>query len=82
MSNGLEVLIAERHELPMLTLRLICRGGENIVPPGQEGLAALTAALMHEATESRDSMKLAGELSKIGAVFRTLATSSGPAWSS
>ncbi len=67
LANGLEVLIAERHQLPILTLRLICRGGENIAPPGKEGLSALTAHLLREATESRDAMKLAGELSEIGA---------------
>ncbi len=67
LSNGLEVLIAERHRLPILTMRLICRGGENVVPPGKEGLAAMTARLLREGTESRDAMKLADELSEIGA---------------
>jgi zinc protease len=67
LSNGLEVLIAERHRLPILTLQLICRGGDNVAPPGKEGLAAMTAHLMREGTESRDSAKLAGELSEIGA---------------
>jgi len=67
LSNGLEVLIAERHQLPILTLRLICRGGENLAPPGKEGLAGMTAHLLREGTESRDAMKLAGELSEIGA---------------
>ena len=37
LSNGLEVLIAERHELPILTLNLVVKGGETLVPDGQGG---------------------------------------------
>ena len=43
LSNGLEVLVAERHELPILTLNLVVKGGETLVPDGKEGLASLTA---------------------------------------
>jgi zinc protease len=67
LSNGLEVLIAERHRLPILSLRLFVRGGDNLAPPGKEGLSGMTASLMTEGTQSRDAMKLAGELSEIGA---------------
>jgi zinc protease len=67
LSNGLEILIAERHVLPILTLRLICRSGDNVAPPGKEGLSAMTAHLLTEGTASRDAMKLAADLSEIGA---------------
>jgi len=32
LSNGLPVLIAERHELPILSVELIVKGGETLVP--------------------------------------------------
>ncbi|MEO6808051.1 MAG: pitrilysin family protein [Isosphaeraceae bacterium] len=67
LSNGLEVLIAERHELPILTLNLVAKGGDNLDPGGKAGLAELTADLLTEGTKSRDSLELAGELSEIGA---------------
>ena len=67
LSNGLEVLIAERHQLPILSLRLVARGGDNLVPAGKEGLAGLAATLLTEGTQTRDALKLAGELSEIGA---------------
>ena len=67
LSNGLEVLIAERHQLPILSLRLVARGGDNLVPVGKEGMARLSASLMTEGTVTRDALKLAGELSEIGA---------------
>ena len=67
LSNGLEVLVAERHELPILTLNLVVKGGETLVPAGKEGLASLTASLLTEGTETRDALQLAGELAEIGA---------------
>ncbi len=79
LSNGLEVLIAERHRLPILAVLLICRGGDNVAPPGKEGLAAMTSHLLREGTETRDAMKLAGEVSEIGA---RIASTGGPESSS
>jgi zinc protease len=67
LSNGLEVLIAERHELPVLSIELVVKGGETLVPPGKEGLAALSAEMLTEGTRTRDAMELAGALSEIGA---------------
>jgi zinc protease len=67
LSNGLEVLVAERHNLPILTLNVVAKGGQDLVPASKEGLAALTADLVTEGTERRDSLTLAGELSEIGA---------------
>ena len=70
LANGLEVLIAERHELPILTLNLVLKGGETLVPAGKEGLASLTASLLTEGTADRDSLALAGALAEIGASIR------------
>jgi zinc protease len=67
LSNGLEVLIAERHSLPILTLNLVVQGGDTLVPAGKEGLASMTAELLTEGTTSRDALGLAGALSEIGA---------------
>ncbi len=67
LANGLEVLVAERHELPIVTLNLVLKGGETVVPAGKEGLASLTAALLTEGTASRDALQLAGALAEIGA---------------
>jgi zinc protease len=69
LSNGLEVLVAERHELPILTLNLVVKGGEGLVPAGKDGLASMTAALLTEGTASLDSLGLAGALSEIGATI-------------
>ena len=58
LSNGLDVLIAERHNLPILTLDLVVKGGETLTPTGKEGLASLTAGLLTEGTATRDALAL------------------------
>jgi zinc protease len=67
LSNGLEVLIAERHALPILAMNLVVKGGESLTPPGKEGLASLTTSLMTEGTTTRDSLAIAGASAEIGA---------------
>ena len=67
LSNGMNVLVAERHELPILTVSLSARGGEVNVPAGQEGLAGLAMSLVSEGTAKRNTQQLASELSMIGA---------------
>jgi zinc protease len=67
LSNGLEVLIAERHNLPIVGLNLVVKGGGTLVPPGKEGLASLAGDLLTEGTKSRNSLEIAAELSDLGA---------------
>ncbi len=69
LSNGLDVIIAERHTLPILGLNLVVKGGETLTPAGKEGLASLTADLLTEGTATRDALALAGAASEIGATL-------------
>ncbi|MFO0952044.1 MAG: insulinase family protein [Isosphaeraceae bacterium] len=69
LSNGLELVVCERRALPILSIQLMCKGGENLVPAARDGLAALTASVLTEATTTLDSLALAGELSEIGAAI-------------
>jgi zinc protease len=71
LSNGLHVRIVERHELPVVTVALVVRSGETSTPLGKEGLCSITAALMGEATKSRDAINLACALSEMGATLST-----------
>jgi zinc protease len=67
LSNGLEVLIGERHNLPIVGLNLVVKGGGTLVPPGKEGLASLAGDLLTEGTDTRNSLEIASELSELGA---------------
>jgi zinc protease len=67
LANGMDVLIAERHELPIVAINLAIKGGANLEPAGKEGLADMMASLMTEGTARRDAIGLASALSEIGA---------------
>jgi zinc protease len=67
LSNGLELRIAQRHELPILTVDLVVKSGETQAPDGKDGLASLAASMLDEGTTSRSAMQLAGELAEMGA---------------
>ena len=69
LSNGLKLLIVERHELPIVTLGLIVKSGETSAPKGKEGLGSIAASLLDEGTKTRDSLQIAGELAEIGAAL-------------
>ncbi len=69
LSNGLEVLIAERHNLPVVGLNLVVKGGGTLVPPGKEGLASLTGDLLLTEGDGYlgTSLQITAELSELGA---------------
>ena len=67
LDDGLEVLVVERPELPILTMRLVVFGGASRTPADRAGVAGLTADLLTEGTTNRTAQVLAGELSRLGA---------------
>jgi zinc protease len=46
LANGLVVFVMPTHRVPMVDFRLVARAGSVNDPPGKEGLASLTAALL------------------------------------
>ena len=77
LSNGLEVLVAERHELPVLSLELVVKGGETLVPADKHGLAGLTASLLSGGTTSRRDAPAAGRQAPAEISAATLHASGG-----
>ena len=73
LTNGLDVLVVEHHELPVVTMNLVVRGGASADPSERAGLAAVTADLLDEGTESRNALELADRLASIGAALNTTA---------
>ncbi|MFI5459509.1 MAG: M16 family metallopeptidase [Isosphaerales bacterium] len=67
LSNGLELRIIERHDLPIVTFDLVVKSGETLAPAGKEGLGSIAASLLDEGTKTRDALQVAGELAEIGA---------------
>jgi zinc protease len=69
LSNGLKVVVAERHEAPVVNLSLIVDSGYASDPQDKPGLANLTLKTMEEGTARRDSLKISEELESLGAQF-------------
>ncbi len=64
LSNGLAVVLAERHDTPIVTLELVLDVGSVSDPAGQTGLSALEAATLLDGTADLDA--LAFEDRKLG----------------
>jgi len=67
LSNGLDVLIVEHHELPVVTMNLLVKAGSAADPADRAGLATVTADLMDEGTTSRSALEISNQLASIGA---------------
>ena len=73
LSNGLEVLIVQHHELPVVNMSLVLKTGGAADPQERAGLASLTSALIDEGTKTRSALDISNQLSSIGASINTIA---------
>ncbi|PZC45037.1 MAG: zinc protease [Chloroflexi bacterium] len=74
LANGVNVLVVERHELPLVALGLAISTGGAEDPPAKPGLASFTTTMLQEGTSGRSSLQIAEEFEFIGS---GLAASSG-----
>lgn len=73
LSNGLEVVIVEHHELPVVGMNLLVKSGSASDPQNRPGLASLTADLLDEGTKKRSALEISNSLNDIGARLGTSA---------
>lgn len=73
LSNGLEVVLVEHHELPVVTMNLVVKSGSAADPQNRAGLASLTADLLDEGTQKRSALEISNALTDIGARLGTSA---------
>ena len=67
LANGLTILVAPVHKLPVVTIRAHVDAGAVHDAPGREGTAQLTARLVTEGTTRSDGAELADRLELLGA---------------
>src|SRR6266571_1235963 len=72
--NGLQLVIIEHHEQPVVSVTLSFRAGGSYDPAGKEGLSALVAELLTKGTERRTAEQLAATIEGVGG---SLSASSG-----
>ena len=71
LSDGVQVLAAGHRRAPVLTLFLLLPAGAAADPPGQPGLAALTADLLDEGSAALSDVELHRALMRIGGRLST-----------
>ena len=74
LSNGLKVMMLERHSTPIVNLALAVDAGYAADTAAKAGLASLTLDLLDEGTTSRDAFRIADELDALGAEINTGST--------
>ena len=68
LPNGLQVVVVERHTLPLITLRVVVKSGAECDPPDLPGTAALVNGLLTEGTERRTAREIADAIDSAGGV--------------
>ena len=74
LKNGLPVILAESHKLPLVSVDLVLKTGSSANPKDKAGLAALTANMLDEGTKKRTAPQIASEVAQLGATLTTHAT--------
>ena len=67
LSNGLKVILAERHAVPVINFRLLIDAGYAADLGGLAGTADLTADMMDEGTSTRSALEISEEAARLGA---------------
>jgi zinc protease len=66
LANGLRVVVAEYHELPLVDVVAFVGAGAAQDPPGDEGLAMLTATALKRGTKRLSAEELAQAIESLG----------------
>ena len=66
MSNGMQLLVIRKPEIPMVALGVVLKTGAADDPTGLPGIASFTSAMLQEGTSSRSSEDIANEFEFFG----------------
>ena len=78
LANGLELLVLEDHELPVVTIALFWPRGDTSDPAGAAGLTSLGASILREGTKTATASQINGAIASAGG---ELESSSDMEWS-
>ena len=71
LANGMQVVLVQQAEQPMISVRMIIRAGAAHDPKGKNGLAMLTATLLDQGAGSRNAEQIAEQIDFIGGALGT-----------
>ena len=67
LSNGLKVVLAERHDAPVVNFSMMVDSGYASDSADLPGVASLTLRMLDEGTQKRNALKIGEELESLGA---------------
>lgn len=71
LANGLQLVVVENHEQPVVSVRLYTPAGAAAEPEGKTGVARLTASTLDQGTSSRTAEEIASTVEGTGASLST-----------
>jgi zinc protease len=74
LPNGVELIVAPVHRLPLVTIRFVLDVGARQEARNDAGVAMLTAAALAEGTTRLDALALANEFERLGGALSSYAT--------
>lgn len=74
LPNGLDLIVVEMHEVPVVDLQLVVRAGSVRDPDDVPGLATFAANMLQQGAGSRGALDIAEQVAYLGARFATNAT--------
>ena len=66
LENGTVLLLAEKHDIPLVGLRAVVRGGAVADPQDHAGTASLLATLLQKGAGERDAAAFASAAANVG----------------
>ena len=66
LDNGTVLLLSEKHDVPLVGMQAVVRGGSAIDPEGRAGLAGLLASVMQKGAGDRDAAEFAEAVAGVG----------------
>jgi zinc protease len=70
LSNGLKIILAERHEVPLVNFTLASDAGFASDASTSPGTANLAMLVLTDGTRTRDALKISDELESLGATLK------------
>jgi len=71
LENGLDVVVLEKREVPLVQVSLQIGAGSIRDEPGREGIASMTANMLDEGAAGLSALELADAFEMLGARFGT-----------
>jgi zinc protease len=71
LPNGALVIMAEKHDVPLIAFRALLRGGAIADAPGKEGVASITGGLLRKGAGKRTAQEIAALVDGLGAELDT-----------